>query len=101
MITWLPAVGLAVSILAGLFGCLTLLLKITWQASSIVTRLESVESSVSKMNAHWEASARAIGCIEQLEEGYSKIRDDIMRQDEQIRELRIKFGTSEMNGEAE
>jgi hypothetical protein len=94
---WVPVAGIALTILGALAACLGLLLRVTWQASAILSRLQIVETKS-------EEACRATGCIEQLEEGYSRLRDGFLRHDTMIAELRVDAGLSEerlSNGGAE
>jgi hypothetical protein len=87
----LVAIGLTVASM--LAGCLALLVKLTWQASSIVTRLEALEAANVVRDNLVENACRASGCIEQLESGYERIRARLMEHDGQITELRIHAAT--------
>ena len=86
-----PTISLILAILGALTACLGLLLRVTWQASAIMSRLESVEKKA-------EEACRATGCIEQLEEGYSRLRDGFVRHDDHIAELRSHAGLHTING---
>ena len=93
--TWATIIGLALSALALLAGCLRALLKLTWQASVVMSRLIAVEASIAAMSVRAEEAMRAVGCIEQLEEGYSRLRAEVVVHGDRITSLRTRLGAGD------
>lgn len=94
---WIQIIPLALAVLGAALGALGLLLRLTWQASKILTRLDALEASGVAREAQMEAAHRAVGCIEQLEEGYERVRARLLEHEDQISSLRVGR-RHEMNG---
>lgn len=100
--SWIAIAGFVLTVIGALAACIGILLRLTWQASALMSRVISIEAQGLARDVKLEEAHRAVGCVVQLESEYVRMRETILQNSEHILELRIRAGVHEdMNGKAQ